>query len=420
VKPKILVLADWYAPGFKAGGLITALSNLADSIGNVFELYIFTRDRDLTDKRPYPQVRSMEWLSVGSARVMYTSDLSLRHLRERIFEVMPDIIYLNSFFSLLVIKTLFLRKLGMLPGSAVVLAPRGEFSPGAMKIKLLKKTAFTNFALRAGLYRNLIWQATSDLEAENIAQVLQSAGERGPLIHVASDLPSRDWLRATQQPLKESKRAGGRFLFVSRISRKKNLLFALDTLANLRGHVEFDIFGPIDDQSYWKDCWLRMKSLPSHVVVRYKGPIPRENIQRTAQSYDFLLLPTQGENFGYIILEAMAAGCPVILSDRTPWKDLSDRGLGWTLPLEDRTLWIRVLQQCIDLEPEIYAAMSYKTREFVESWAKSAHQSNQTTALFNLALRSIAQTHDFDSPTASNCVSYQASDPHRDAKEVLR
>src|ERR1700722_5654270 len=101
--PKIFIIADWYAPGYKAGGLVTALSNLADSLGNVFDLSIFTRDRDLTDKRPYAQARSMEWQSVGSARVLYTADLSLRHLRKRIFEVMPDIIYLNSFFSPLVI-----------------------------------------------------------------------------------------------------------------------------------------------------------------------------------------------------------------------------------------------------------------------------------------------------------------------------
>jgi glycosyltransferase involved in cell wall biosynthesis len=416
VKPKILVLADWYAPGFKAGGLITALSNLADSIGNTFELYVFTRDRDLTDKRPYSQVRSMQWLSVGSARVMYTADLSLRHLRKRIVEVMPDVIYLNSFFSPLVIKTLFLRKLRMLPRCAVVLAPRGEFSPGALKIKSLKKAIFTHCALRTALYQNLLWQATSDLEAGDIAQILQLAGERRSHIHVASDLPSRDWLRAKQQPLKERKQVGGRFLFLSRISRNKNLLFALDILASLRGHVEFDVFGPIDDQSYWRDCRQQMKSLPSHVVARYKGPIPRENIQRTARDYDFFLLPTQGENFGYVILEAMAAGCPVIVSDRTPWYNLSDRGLGWALPLEDRTSWIRVLQQCIDMEPEIYAAMSRKAREFVESWAKSTRQSNQTTALFNLALRSIAQTRDIDPLTDST---YQ-EDADRRTKEVLR
>jgi glycosyltransferase involved in cell wall biosynthesis len=417
--PKIFIIADWYLPGYKAGGLVTALSNLVDSVGDVFDLFIFTRDRDLTDKRPYSQFQSTQWQSVGSARVIYTSDLSLRHLRKRIVEIMPDIVYLNSFFSSLVVKTLCLRKLGLLPRCAFVLAPRGEFSPGALKMKFLKKNVFKNCSLRAGLYRDLIWQATSDLEAENIAQVLHSAVRR-PLIHMASDLPSRGWLRATQQPIKDPKRTGGRFLFISRISRKKNLSFALDILANVKGHVELDIFGPLDDERYWGDCQLLMKSLPSNIVVRYKGPIPRENILRIAQNYDFFILPTQGENFGYVILEVMAAGCPVIVSDRTPWKDLFERGLGWTLPLENRTLWTQVLQQCVDLEPEVYAAMSRKAREFVESWAKSAHQSNKTTELFNLALRSIAQMRDVETLPSSDCVSYQAVDSDGGTKEVLR
>ncbi len=418
--PKIFIVADWYLPGYKAGGLVTALSNLVDSVGDVFDPFIFTRDRDLTDKRPYSQFRSTQWQSVGSARVIYTSDLSFRHLRKRIVEVMPDIIYLNSFFSPLVVKTLCLRKLGLLPRSAFVLAPRGELSPSALKIKSLKKAAFTNCALRAGLYRNLIWQATSDLEVENITKVLHSAGERRSLIHKASDLPSRSWLRATQQLIKHPKRPGGRFLFISRISRNKNLSFALDILANVKGHVELDIFGPLDDERYWRDCQLLMKSLPSNIVVRYKGPIPREDIQRISQNYDFFILPTQGENFGYVILEAMAAGCPVIVSDRTPWKDLSDRGLGWTLPLENRTLWTHVLQQCVDLEPEVYAAMSRKTREFVESWAKSAHQSNKTMELFNLALRSAADMRDPDTLPKSDCTSYEAVDSDDGTKEVFR
>jgi glycosyltransferase involved in cell wall biosynthesis len=38
--------------------------------------------------------------------------------------------------------------------------------------------------------------------------------------------------------------------------------------------------------------------------------------------YDFFVLPTIGENFGYVFLEALAAGCPLITSDRTPWTTL--------------------------------------------------------------------------------------------------
>jgi glycosyltransferase involved in cell wall biosynthesis len=419
--PKVLIIADWYAPGYKAGGLITALSNLADSIGDRFDLRVFTRDRDLTDGKPYSHVHPKEWQSVGPTRVMYTSDLSHRHLRNRIVEVMPDIIYLNSFFSSLTIKTLCLRKLGLLPPCAFVLAPRGEFSPGALDIKSLKKTIFMTLALRAGLYRDLIWHATSDLEAEHIAEVLRSAGRQQPYIRVASDLPSSDWLRTTPQPPRIPKNSGGRFLWISRISRNKNLSFALDALSNVKGNVTFDVFGPIDDEGYWNDCQLRMQRLPNNVVARYHGSIPRVDIQRVARNYDFFLLPTQGENFGYAILEAMAAGCPVILSDQTPWRVVSDQGIGWTLPLEDLSLWHRTLQQCVDLEPETYASMSRRARNFVESWAKSANRGQETTELFDMALRRVSETnHPGSLAPPPECRSFGAEDADRGTKEGLR
>jgi glycosyltransferase involved in cell wall biosynthesis len=387
VKPKILILADWYLPGNKAGGLITALSNLVDFIGDVFDLYVFTRDRDLTDANPYAGIRPNEWISVGKAHVVYASDLSFRRLRSRTIEVQPDIVYLNSFFSLLTIKTLFLRKCGLLPECAFVLAPRGEFSPGALKIKSLKKSLYRNSAGRVGLYNGVIWQASSELEAEQTSVVLRSAGRNQPRICVAWDLPNRDWLQATAQPPKNQKTPGGRFLFVSRISPVKNLLFALESLTELQGNVEFDIFGPIDDGGYWEDCKKRIASLPCNVVVRYRGIIPREFVSRVALNYDFFLLPTRGENFGYVILEAMAAGCPVILSDLTPWRDLTDRSAGWALPLEDRNLWRHTLQQCIDMEPEAYSALSSRAREYVQAWATSPNRRNETIQLFNLVLQ---------------------------------
>jgi glycosyltransferase involved in cell wall biosynthesis len=386
VKSKILVFADWYLPGYKAGGLITALSNLADSIGDTFDLYVFTRDRDLTDENPYSGIRPNRWVSVDKARVLYTSDLSFRHLRRRICEVKPDVIYLNSFFSPLTIKTLFLRKLGLLPKSPVVLAPRGECSPGALKVKSLKKNIYRNSAVRAGLYQGLIWQASSELEAEQIATVVYSARRKQPCIRVAPDLPSRDWSHAAAKPPKKPKDPGGRFLSISRIAPVKNILFALEAIEKLKGNVEYDIFGPIDDREYWDDCQKRMKSLPDNVVVRYRGMIPRELVPKVALDYDFFLLATQGESFGYVILEAMAAGCPVILSDRTPWRDLAERGAGWTLPLEDCDLWRHTLQQCVDMEPGAYATLSSRAREFVQAWAASARQRDETIQLFNLAL----------------------------------
>jgi len=390
--PKIFIVADWYLPGYRAGGLVTAVANVVEFIGDAFDLFVFTRDSDLTDSRPYAGVRRNEWTEIGKARVLYTRDLSFSHLRRRILEVQPDIIYLNSFFSKLTVKTLCLRRLDMLPACAVVLAPRGEFSPGALSIKRRRKSIFRTAALRAGLYDGLIWQASSQLEQDHIAAELMAAQLGDQRVYVAWDLPSPDWLQATKGLPKPLKSAGARFLLISRISRMKNILFAIELLGNLVGHVEFDVYGPIDDRRYWEECQKRTKSLPDTVIVRYRDAIPRELVPSVAANHDFFLMPTRGENFGYVILEAMAAGCPVILSDLTPWRDVTDRGVGWSLPLEDRELWRSVLQECIDMEQKTYTKYSLRAREFVEAWATSNNHVERTFQLFNRALEGHASS----------------------------
>jgi glycosyltransferase involved in cell wall biosynthesis len=384
--PQILIIADWYLPGYKAGGQVTAVSNLVELIGDSFEIFVFTRDRDLTDRRPYPGVRPDEWTSVGKARVLYSQNLSFRNVRRLIYATRPEIIYLNSAFSTLGIKILFLQKLGLLPACAIVLAPRGEFSPGALSIKKWRKSAFVNCASRAGLYRDVVWQASSELDRSQIATRLRTASVVHPSIHVASDPPSQDWLRATKALPKRAKGSGTRFLFIARIARMKNLLFALDLLGGLTGHVEFDIFGPIDDRDYWQQCQKRIECLPANVIVRYQGTLPHELVVKVAAEYDFFLLPTHGENFGYAILEAMAAGCPIILSDRTSWQKVPEQGAGWILPLKDREGWRRVLQQCVDMEPKVYAQFSSRARRFVEAWATSSNHRDETIDLFTKAI----------------------------------
>jgi glycosyltransferase involved in cell wall biosynthesis len=108
-------------------------------------------------------------------------------------------------------------------------------------------------------------------------------------------------------------------------------------------------------------------------------------------AYDFFLLPTKGENFGYAILEAMAAGCPAIVSDRTPWRDLAQAGSGWALPLENRDAWHQVLQQCVDMGPEEHARLSTRAREYVQKWAAATKGRGETIELFDSALKGLSQ-----------------------------
>jgi len=119
----------------------------------------------------------------------------------------------------------------------------------------------------------------------------------------------------------------------------KNLLEALRIVALVRVPVQFDIFGPREDRAYWQTCERAMANLPPHVQARWMGRVAHEDVPAILSRYDLFLLPTLGENFGHAIVEALAAGCPVMISDRTPWRELSEHDAGWDLPLGDPEPW---------------------------------------------------------------------------------
>ena len=149
----------------------TWLDHLSDDI----EFRIVTSDRDALDEAPYPGMRVDAWNRVGKAPVYYVSPekQSIRGFLKLIADTPYDVLYLNSFFDpIFTQRPLLARGLGLLPTKPVVIAARGEFSPGALAIKRWKKVPYRWFASAIGLYRGLIWQASSDQEAEHIRRAI--------------------------------------------------------------------------------------------------------------------------------------------------------------------------------------------------------------------------------------------------------
>jgi glycosyltransferase involved in cell wall biosynthesis len=87
--------------------------------------------------------------------------------------------------------------------------------------------------------------------------------------------------------------------------------------------------------------------------------------------YHFFILPTLGENFGHVFIEALAAGCPLIISDRTPWLNLEKQRIGWDLPLEKPYKWQEKINHCISLDDVSYREVSKIAREFARQWAEN-------------------------------------------------
>ena len=134
-----------------------------------------------------------------------------------------------------------------------------------------------------------------------------------------------------------------RLVFLSRISPKKNLDYALQVLSKIKCEVEFYIYGPLEDARYWQSCQALIRELPATMKVAYRGSVKHKNVAEKIACYDLFFFPTHGENYGHVIAESLSVGTPVLLSDQTPWRDLSDDGLGWDLTLKNIAGFVEII-----------------------------------------------------------------------------
>jgi predicted dehydrogenase/glycosyltransferase involved in cell wall biosynthesis len=271
-----------------------------------------------------------------------------------------DALYLNSFFDpLFATLPALLMKFGFLRRKPIVIAPRGEFSPGALGLKSFRKRAFIRFQSLIGLYKKARWQTTSQLELEDITNVLGSTV-------CVSFAPNISTEALSPTGTRTAKHAGElTIVFLSRISPKKNLLTLIHAIGRLSGSITFDIWGPVDDAEYWRQCQQSLALLPGNVLATYRGDARPESVPKVFEDADVFALPTFGENYGHVIHEALSAGCPVVISDRTPWRNLAEVGVGFDVPLESIESFVQSIQTFADMDEIKYGGYAERCRNFV-------------------------------------------------------
>lgn len=382
-KPKILVFCDYYLPGYKSGGGMRTIVNMVERLHDKFDFWIITRDHDgRLNKETYTSVRIDAWNEVRNAQVFYLpkNKIKLSKLRELILEIQPNSIYTNSYFATLAIYMLVLRKLALIPKCEVIVAPCGELSDGALSLKPKKKKIFNKSSKISNLYGDIIWKASNELEKAEIERVKGKGGK----IFIAPDLSPQTIFEHFDKDLKPKKLVGeAKMVFLSRFMAKKNFKWLLNFLDKVQGNLLIDIYGPLEDEDYWQECLEIIKKLPANIKVQAKGTIPHEKVAETLVNYHFFILPTLGENFGHVFLEALAAGCPLIISDRTPWLDLEKKEIGWDISLDNSDEWLNKLNFCIGLDGINYSKFSASSREFVCEWLQKPEIEESTLSILN-------------------------------------
>lgn len=368
-RPTILVLLPVFRPGFDATGPNQSTANMIRGLSDRF------RFRVLADAVPGETVG--EWMDYGGIErlPMRLGPLGPEGLEQVINSTPHAALIANGFFDrTYTMPALVLRRLGRVPRNPLILAPRGEFASGALKISAVRKRVYRAVAKATGLLEGVTYQVTDEREAEDARRFLGAGTPVAitPNIRMLPALPEHQ-PRPAGAPL--------RVAFLGRISPIKNLDYALERLAEADVPVEFTLFGPADDAAYWELCQQKIAALPPSVRVTHRGSIPNETVIPTMAGQDLLLLPTGGENYGHAIVDSLVAGTPVLISDRTRWHGLAEAGCGWDLPLDRPQAFTAALREAAGDLPEKARARREAARDYI------ARQLDTTTAIATMGDR---------------------------------
>lgn len=390
-RPIVLIFVQYFLPGYRGGGPIQSIANMVSRLGDEFDFRIVTRDRDLGDSNAYEFIKVNRWNRVGKANVFYIGQDTnhLRQVKSLIAEVNPNYIYLNSFFDRkFTLSVLLLRFFAAIPTFPIILAPRGEFSASALKIKRWKKRPFLYFVKKISFFKNIVWQASTEFEASDIACAMEMDVKNINLarnIVIVPDLSLTS--NKTLQPGEIEKGIQDsdslKICFLSRIVPMKNLDFALHILKFVGVRIQFDIYGPKESESYWIECEKEIQDLPQNIEVNYYGPIENVKVAETISKYSLFFVPSLGENFGHVFIEALSAGVPILISDRTPWRNLEAQNLGWDISLDNKELFVDAIKKFATMSFEKKVEMRSSCLVFAKNLAENSESLEMNRALFN-------------------------------------
>ena len=310
----------------------------------------------------------------------------------------PDIVHIHSTWNLYVHKMARYCRRQRIP---YVISPHGALTPWALKFHWWKKIP----ALLLYQYHDFrcaaAFHVTVPEEAQDIRRLkLHQKVTVAPLGVEPSEFHNCISRRND-------------FLFLSRIHPKKGLRMLLEAFAEIpesqRNTWRVVIAGP-DDVGHQQELKASAESLAlqvedfsgslqfgkkeihgggevpaevyreklaaCHADVVFTGPVYSAAKAFLYRSAKYFVLPSFSENFGMVVLEALAAGTPVITTTGTPWSQLPEHGCGWWIAPEQTALR-KTLREAMELSDAAWREKSGHAERFIRenfSWRLTAQK----------------------------------------------
>ena len=300
----------------------------------------------------------------------------LKHyLTKRILESENQIIHYHNIWNYIpLVANEVANKLSI----PIVVSPRGNLYPWNLKKGYLKKKLYMDIFQR-GYFdsANCIHVTSKD---ELLA--VKDLNFRAPvaLIPNGVDLGEFENLESKKEHRANLGLDHDRkyILYMGRIEEKKGLHILFEAFIDfVKKNTEWQIIvaGPIYDRGYYHKCKSFIESSGFGDSIRWIGMVSGSQRLDAYGSADLFVLPTQSENFGIVIAEALAAGLPVITTDGTPWMEIQNEFAGYIISLSSQALLLAIedFNRLKDSERDVMAS-SAKNIAQRYSWDKPAEE----------------------------------------------
>lgn len=325
---KIIQVSASYKPAVVYGGPTQSVSKLSEELRkNGLQVAVFTTLANGKTEHSFPAGRLT---MIDGVPVMFfkrlTKDHShfspalLRYLWRHIDETKePLIIHIHAWWNLVSVLACILARLKKVP---VVLSPRGTLSRYSFSNKHTSVKKWMHLLAGKKLLKNCYFHVTSKQEKQEIIHLIHP--KRIKVIPNFISFPEPLKLALTQ------KKHVLKLLFLSRIEAKKGLEILLEGLAGISVPYQLTIAGTGEPE--YIDFLQKIVAKRSMLAfVNWIGFQDHESKFRVLQEHDLLVLPSFNENFGNVVIESLAVGTAVLISNQVGLAEyVNQNNLGWS------------------------------------------------------------------------------------------
>jgi len=257
-------------------------------------------------------------------------------------------------------------------GRPYVITPHGMLYPQALARSAWKKRLLLDMCFRGDILSASCIHATCNEEMN----VVRRFGYEGPIAVIANPVVIPDYAAELVND-----RSIVRFGFLGRLHPRKkveNILYAA-SLTQRQDEFRIEVMGKGNDDY---ENFLRKEAGRLNLRnVEFCGFVNgREKYERLS-ALSVLLVPSDFENFGMIITEALSVGTPVMASLGTPWEELDRYGCGWWLDRTPENI-ARVMNEVLDMPSEQLAAMGERGRMLIADKYSALKVAQQMQSLY--------------------------------------